>query len=158
MSHSHREDDHPQNLDHVVRRLRAERAEASALELDEIKRTAVARASRDKGGLGVRNLGALWRARFTTLALTLALIVSGGAAGAIAGGKGGHGKGADKGQYCKPKKGKGHGGDDDPKHGGKHACPDTDSDSDKGSDKGSDKDSDKGSDKGSDSDSDSDSD
>ena len=54
--------------------------------------------------------------------------------GLMAGGTGGviaasNGKGPDKGaagsQYkpCKEKKGKGHGGPEDPKHGGKHACP-----------------------------------
>ena len=49
-----------------------------------------------------------------------------GTGGVIAANNGnGNGKGAANSQYkpCKPKNGKGHGGPEDPKHGGKHACP-----------------------------------
>ena len=130
MSKSHR-DDHPRELDGVVRRLRNERPEVSPLELDGIKRRVMAQASQTQGGLRVRNLVTLWRARFVTLALTLGLIASGGTAGVIAGGNGDDND-ADEGQYCPPKNGDNDDGDSDSDS--DSDCPDDDGDSDSDSD------------------------
>jgi hypothetical protein len=64
-------------------------------------------------------------ARLIVTLCTLGLMV--GTTGGVIAAKGnGNGNGnAAEAQYrpCKEKKGKGHGGPEDPKHGGKHACP-----------------------------------
>jgi hypothetical protein len=99
---SHFEDDRlPAELHDVAERLRAERPQASGLELDRIKMRAMAksRSSRPKGiALRSRTMAAL---------LTVALMAA-GTGGVIAGGNGGNGNGsAGNSQYkpgCGPKK------------------------------------------------------
>ncbi len=110
---SHPDRDNPRDLDEVVHRLRTERHTASALELDEIKRRAMAQASRTQGGVYVSRFN---RSRLTAVVLALGLAVSGGTAGVIAQGQGG-GNDASKGAYHPGCNGHGPG---DSKHGGKH--------------------------------------
>ena len=86
----------------VVRRLREERPEITAIELDQIKQRARKQAMRQKGGVPLR------RARRTLITALLALgIASGGGAVVFANHDNGQGKSQDqaaKGQY-KPGKG-----------------------------------------------------
>ena len=101
MTHSN-DDQLPEDLREVVEELRTRRTESGALELDRIKHTAMARASRASAS---QNKGFLMRSKILTLALVLGLGVSGGAAGVIAaGGDGGGNDSAAKSQY-KPGKG-----------------------------------------------------
>jgi hypothetical protein len=76
----------PKDLREVVEELRAHRAEASALELDGIKRKAMVQASRASGSPPGQGLAI--RSKILTLALVLGLAVSAGAAGVLAGGGG----------------------------------------------------------------------
>lgn len=98
--HEHDQDLPPEHHG-VARRLREERLEVSALELDETKQRVRARASRSNG--------APTKLRAVTALLTLALLGSGGGAAVIAkkggdNGGGGNGNGSDNSQYC-PKSG-----------------------------------------------------
>jgi hypothetical protein len=101
---SHRDENQlPDGLDEVARQLREHRPEATALELDGIKRRAMAQAasSRPKG-FNVRS-------RILAVGLALALMV-GGTGGVIAGGNGGGGGNSGNSQYkpgCGPKKSNG---------------------------------------------------
>jgi hypothetical protein len=85
----------PDDVLDVVQQLRANRPEASALELDQIKQRARAKALRPS----TRTKGHLLRSRLTVALLSLGLMV-GGTGGVIAA-KGGNGKGngAAKSQY-----------------------------------------------------------
>jgi hypothetical protein len=101
MTHSN-DEQLPQDLREVVEELRAQRTEASALELDGIKRRAMLQASRASASQGQ---GFPMRSKILTLALVLGLAVSAGAAGVLAGGGGGDGPdSAAKSQY-RPGKG-----------------------------------------------------
>src|SRR4051794_26753742 len=85
----------PDDLTDVARRLRAERPEASALELDRIKQRAMARAgsSRQKKGFFVKS-------RITAALLTLGLLAGGtGGVLAAAGGTPGSNNNASGSQY-----------------------------------------------------------
>ena len=92
----------------VTERLRASRPQLSPIELDEMKRRVMARAARSGSGPSAREKGLFMRSKATSIALTLALVASGGTAGVIAkNGGGNNGKGggsAAKGEY-KPGKG-----------------------------------------------------
>jgi hypothetical protein len=92
----------PQELAEVGELLRENRATASALELDEIKLQAKARASRRHGSQLRR--GVTVRSRGVTLILTL-LLLGGTTAGGMAWGGGGNdnGDGAAQAQYRPPK-------------------------------------------------------
>jgi hypothetical protein len=90
----------PDDLTEIGKRLRAERTEASEIELDRIKRAAMARASRPARGSGVV------RRQLVTVLLAGGLVI-GGTAGVFAakgGGGGGNGgsSNAGKKQYCPP--------------------------------------------------------
>jgi hypothetical protein len=90
----------PGDLREVAKRLRSERAEPSALDLDRVKTRAMARttASRPKG--------LLVRSRSIAALLTVALMAA-GTGGVIAAGGGGGGGNASNSQYkpgCGPKK------------------------------------------------------
>jgi hypothetical protein len=91
----------PGDLNEVAERLRSERVEASALELDRIKTRAMARATHS------RSKGLLVRSRSIAALLTVALMAA-GTGGVIAGGGNGNGNGnASNSQYkpgCGPKK------------------------------------------------------
>jgi hypothetical protein len=94
----------PQDLAEMGELLRENRATASALELDEIKLRAKARARRRHGSpAGIRK-GVRVRSRGVTLALTL-LLLGGTTAGGMAWGGGGddNGDGAAQAQYRPPK-------------------------------------------------------
>jgi hypothetical protein len=88
-------DDH-QDLSGIEDRLRRSRAELTPIELDEMKRQALSRASTG----GRMNL----KSRAVTALLVLGLVGSGG--GAVLAASGGNGKsngnGADRSQYCPP--------------------------------------------------------
>src|SRR3954453_19646836 len=95
------DDNHlPDDLADVARRLRTERPEASALELDQIKQRAMARAGSS------RQKGFLVKSRLTVALLTLGLMAGGtGGVLAAAGGNGnGNGNNAAGSQY-KPGRG-----------------------------------------------------
>jgi hypothetical protein len=102
----------PDDLHEVAERLRAHKPEVSPLELDRIKLRAMAKAS--SAGASRQGRPSLMRSKLVTMAVTLGLVVSGGTAGVIAGGKHeGNGNGnngnngnADKGEYCDGKNGK----------------------------------------------------
>jgi hypothetical protein len=89
----------PDDLSEIGERLRAERTEASGIELDRIKRTAMTRASRPARGSGVL------RRQLATVLLAGGLLI-GGTAGVLAargGGHGGNGGGnSANSQYCPP--------------------------------------------------------
>jgi hypothetical protein len=109
----------PDDLNEVVERLRAERTEATPLELDRIKLRAMSQASGGRGSRQRRTL--IMRSKMVTMLLVLGLIAGGGGAGVIAGNGNGNGPKADKGQY-KPADHpgcNGH-GPGDSNHGGKH--------------------------------------
>src|SRR3954462_1203416 len=99
MSDRH-EDRLPDELAEVGERLRANRATASALELDEIKLQAKARARKRFGSPGQLRKGVTVRSRGVTLVLTL-LLLGGTTAGGMAwgGGGGGNDDGAAKAKY-----------------------------------------------------------
>ena len=95
--------DLPAELDQIGARLRSERREATALELDELRsRVRVRSARAGAGGSQLKN-------RLVTAILTVALVGGGGgavlASGSGGGGDGGgpKGKGAANSQYCPPK-------------------------------------------------------
>jgi hypothetical protein len=94
----------PDELAEVGERLRASRATASALELDEIKLQAKARARKGRGSAGQLRKGVTVRSRGVTLVLTL-LLLGGTTAGGMAwgGGGGGNDDGAAQAQYRPPK-------------------------------------------------------
>jgi hypothetical protein len=98
----------------VAERLRASRPQLSPIELDEMKRRVMTRATRSSAS--ARGKGQFVRSKIVTVALTLALVASTGTAGVLAGGKGDGGSAA-KGEYCDGKDGhkdgkdKGHKGD-----------------------------------------------
>jgi hypothetical protein len=94
----------PEELAEVGERLRANRATPSALELDEIKLQAKARARRRRGSPGQLRKGVTVRSRGVTLILTL-LLLGGTTAGGMAWGGGGNdeGDGAAQAQYRPPK-------------------------------------------------------
>lgn len=73
----------------MVARLRDQRPTATALELDRIKRRAMAQASRGRSRQGK---GMLMKSRLLTGLLVLGLMGSGGAAGVIANHNNGKGK------------------------------------------------------------------
>lgn len=102
----------------VGRRLRAERPELSAIELDRVKQGVVAKAARQGGG------GMNLRSRFVTGLLVLGLVgAGGGAVLAASGGSSSNGSSANS-QYCPPSSpgaGKPKGGDGGNKCG---QCPD----------------------------------
>jgi hypothetical protein len=116
MSHS------DENFDDVAQRLREHRPEASALELDQIKTRAMARAASS------RPKGAVLRTRLLVALCSLGLM-AGGTGGVIAAKGGNPGKGsASKGQYGdKPGKGcgdKNHNHTGPPgKNNGNQPCP-----------------------------------
>lgn len=89
----------PPDLLEVARRLRAERADASPLDLDHIKTRAMARASASP------RKGLFMRSRIVSLALVLGLIGSGSTAGVIAHHKSGHSGGSAASAEYKPGKG-----------------------------------------------------
>jgi hypothetical protein len=94
----------PRELAEVGERLRENRATASALELDEIKLHAKARARKRHGSPGQLRRGVNVRSRSVTLILTL-LLLGGTTAGGMAWGGGGddNGGGAAEAQYRPPK-------------------------------------------------------
>jgi hypothetical protein len=94
----------PEDLAEVGELLRANRATASALELDEIKLQAKARARKGRGSAGQLRKGVTVRSRGVTLVLTL-LLLGGTTAGGMAwgGGGGGNDDGAAQAQYRPPK-------------------------------------------------------
>lgn len=89
-------DDH-QDISGIEDRLRRSRAELTPIELDEVKRQALSRASR--GGSRMK-----LRSKAVTALLVFGLVGSGG--GAVLAASGGNGKsngnGADRSQYCPP--------------------------------------------------------
>jgi hypothetical protein len=90
----------PGDLNEVAERLRSERAEASALDLDRIKTRAMARATTS------RSKGFFVRSRSIAALLTCALMAA-GTGGVIAGGGNGNSGNASNSQYkpgCGPKK------------------------------------------------------
>lgn len=90
----------PDELQDIARRLRAERPEATALDLDRIKQRARARA------FSSRTRGSTLRSRIVVALLTLGLM-AGGTGGVIAAGGGNDGGSASNSQYkpgCGPKK------------------------------------------------------
>lgn len=92
----------PDELRDVADRLREERPEASALELDRMKTRAMSAAARPS-----RQKGFAVRSRGLAIGLTLALMVGGTGGVIAAGGGGGGGNSAAKSQYkpgCGPKK------------------------------------------------------
>ena len=97
----HDGDPEDQELRDVVARLRAGRPEAAPVELDRIKRSAMARAqSPVTRGVGLRSL----RSRMIAPILAIG-IIGGGTTGVLAGGGGGtsgNGNGAANSQYCPP--------------------------------------------------------
>ena len=112
-----------ENLDEVVGRLREHRPEASALELDQIKMRAMARAASS------RPRGAVLRTRLLVALCSLGLM-AGGTGGVIAAKGGNPGKGnASKGQYGSPGKGCGNKNKDKTgppgKNTGDQPCPQT---------------------------------
>lgn len=99
MTHSNR-DNLPDDLREVAERLRTERAEASALDLDRIKTRAMANATTS------RPKGFRVRSRSIAAMLTVALMAA-GTGGVIAGGGNGKSGNASNSQYkpgCGPKK------------------------------------------------------
>jgi hypothetical protein len=92
----------PDDLSRVAEHLRASRYEAGPLELDELKRRAMAQSARASGSR--QGKGLFMRSKIVSLLLVLGLALSGGAAGVIAGGSGGSNGSAGKSQY-KPGKG-----------------------------------------------------
>jgi len=93
----------PDDLRDIDARLQAHKPDVSALELDELKLRTASQAFKSPTSRYGRQY--LMRSKLITLMLVLALAVSGGAAGVIAGGKGGGSdKNASNGQY-KPGKG-----------------------------------------------------
>lgn len=119
----------------IERRLRADKPELSAIELDQVKQGVVARAAR-RGGGGMRV-----RSRLVTGLLLVGLVgTGGGAVLAASGGSSSNGSSANS-QYCPPSSP----GAGKPKHqGGGNKCGHPE-DGDK--DKGNDKDKGKGNDK-----------
>src|SRR3954469_3715713 len=99
-----REERLPDELAEVGELLRANKATASSLELDEIKLQAKARAPKRVGSTGQLRKGVKVRSRGVTLILTL-LLLGGTTAGGMAWGGGGddNGGGAAKAQYKPPK-------------------------------------------------------
>ena len=93
----------PDDLQRVADRLRDERTEASALELDQIKLRARRQSS---GSAGVRPKGFVLRSRVLTVFVVVGLM-AGTTGGVIATGGGGGGGSSAKSQYkpgCGPKK------------------------------------------------------
>src|SRR5438552_4533148 len=88
--------EHRDDLSEVEERLRASRADASEIELDRIKREAMARASRSS-----RRVGTAPRRVMSVLAAGALVIGGGGAVLAASSGSGGGGNAAAK-QYCPP--------------------------------------------------------
>src|SRR5919106_6384653 len=87
----------PDELQDVVRRLKAGEPEIGALEVDELKRRVFREAPRASAPrFGKRSL---MRSRLVTVLLVLAMALSGGAAGVIAGGGGPDKGSAAKSQY-----------------------------------------------------------
>jgi hypothetical protein len=118
----------PDDLREVDERLRAHKPEVSPLELDRVKLRTMARASRASTSSIGRTT--FMRSKLVTMMLVLGLAISGGTAGVIAGGDGGKGKGADKGEY-KPGKGcgdKNHTHTGPPGNPSNDDCPDKDDD------------------------------
>ena len=108
---THPNDEHlPDGLREVAQELRNQRVEASALELDQIKRTAMTQASRASGSR--QGKGSLMRSKLLTLALVLGLASSGGVAGVIAAGNGGGDGGKSSAAKSEYKPGKGCGDKD----------------------------------------------
>lgn len=102
MSDLHDDDFLPPELAEVGRRLRAERAQATPLELDRIKVQARARARRKASPWSISLKGRSMRSRYLVLALT-ALLLGGTTAGGIAGGGGSSsGYGSATSQYRPP--------------------------------------------------------
>jgi hypothetical protein len=109
-----------EDLDEVAQRLREHRPEASALELDQIKMRAMAKAASS------RPRGAVLKTRLLAALASLALMA--GATGGVIAAAGGNGNGnAAKGQYGQPGKGcgdKNHDHTGPPgKNNGNQPCP-----------------------------------
>ena len=101
MSHF-RDEGLPDDLRRVEERLRRERAEASALDLDRIKTRAVANAASSP-----RTKGFTVKSRSIATMLTVALMAAGTGGVIAGGGHGDHNQSASKSQYkpgCGPKK------------------------------------------------------
>ena len=91
------------DLESLARRLRDERPQANRLELDRMKRTAMARAARRDG---VATGGKTMKSKFASVAIALGLVF-GGAGGVMAAsggipGSGGSSASAPNNQYCPP--------------------------------------------------------
>jgi len=80
-------EDLPDGLHEVAEGLRAQRAKATALELDRIKLRVMAQASRAPASR--QRKGSFMRSKILTVLLALGLAISGGTAGVIAAGGGG---------------------------------------------------------------------
>jgi hypothetical protein len=96
-------DPHFDEFDDVIERLRAERPQASPLELDRIKTNAMARAQRRKASPAARRTS---MRRTLVIAMVTGSLMIGGTGAVLAGGdnnKGGNDDDAAKGQYpCPP--------------------------------------------------------
>jgi hypothetical protein len=116
MSHSN-ENHVPDELQHVVERLRQERPEATAMELDQIKLRAMARA-KDAPSLASSGKGGFMKSRLVGVMLAVGMLAGGGGAMAVTGTDTGilqiSPLASDSSQYCPPKSPKG--GEGKPPH------------------------------------------
>jgi hypothetical protein len=95
----------PDGLDEVARQLRTRRHAPDAMELDELKRRAMAKATRAAGSR--QGKGTYLRSRLVTIMLVAGLTIGGGAAGVIAAKGGSPPPSAGNGQYCNSGNGNG---------------------------------------------------